>query len=42
VRPATVEALVLPPVETSGWTAESLDDEIRAIRDRYVEILDPH
>ena len=42
VRPATVEALVLPPVDTSGWTVETLDDEIRSIRDCYVEILAPH
>jgi putative phosphoserine phosphatase/1-acylglycerol-3-phosphate O-acyltransferase len=42
VRPATVEALVLPPVDTSRWTAASLDDEIRTLRDRYVEILEPH
>jgi putative phosphoserine phosphatase/1-acylglycerol-3-phosphate O-acyltransferase len=41
VRPATVEALVLPPVDTSRWTAASLDDEIRSLRDRYVEILEP-
>ncbi|MDJ0787526.1 MAG: HAD-IB family hydrolase [Myxococcota bacterium] len=40
VRPATVEAIVLPPVPTEGWTVESLDDEIRAIRNRYLEILD--
>ncbi|MBW2315881.1 MAG: HAD-IB family hydrolase [Deltaproteobacteria bacterium] len=40
VRPATVEAVVLPPVETQGWTRENLDDEIKAIRDRYLEVLD--
>ncbi len=42
VRPATIEVLVLPPVDTSDWTPESLDDEIEAIRDRYVEILEHH
>ena len=40
VRPATVEAVVMPPIDTSGWTLESLDGEIHAIRERYLEILD--
>ena len=39
VRPAIVEAVVLPPVDTSGWTVEGLDDEIKAIRDQYLEVL---
>lgn len=39
VRPATIEAVVLPPVDTSGWTVEGLDEEIRAIRERYLEVL---
>ncbi|MFQ5417065.1 MAG: HAD-IB family hydrolase [Myxococcota bacterium] len=42
VRPSTVEAVILPPVDTSHWTLESLDEEIRAIRNRYLEILDQH
>ena len=40
VRPATVEAVVLPPINTDEWTRESLDDEIQQIRDRYLEILE--
>ena len=40
VRPATIEALVLPPVDTSDWTRERLDDEIREIRQRYLEVLE--
>jgi putative phosphoserine phosphatase/1-acylglycerol-3-phosphate O-acyltransferase len=40
VRPATVEAVVLPPVDTSGWTVAGLDEHIGEIRDRYIEILD--
>jgi putative phosphoserine phosphatase/1-acylglycerol-3-phosphate O-acyltransferase len=40
IRPATVEAVVLPPVPTADWTSEGLDDEIRAIRNRYLEILE--
>jgi putative phosphoserine phosphatase/1-acylglycerol-3-phosphate O-acyltransferase len=41
VRPATVEAVVLPPIDTSTWTLERLDDEIETIRARYLEILEP-
>ena len=40
VRPATIEAVVLPPIDTRDWTPEGLDDEIRAIRRRYLEVLD--
>jgi putative phosphoserine phosphatase/1-acylglycerol-3-phosphate O-acyltransferase len=39
VRPATIEAVVLPPVETTGWTVEGLDEEIAEIRNRYLEVL---
>jgi putative phosphoserine phosphatase/1-acylglycerol-3-phosphate O-acyltransferase len=39
VRPATIEAVVLPPVDTSAWDVERLDDEIQAIRRRYLEVL---
>ena len=39
VRPATIEAVVLPPVETTDWTVEALDVKIAEIRDRYLEVL---
>ncbi|MDH3686144.1 MAG: HAD-IB family hydrolase [Myxococcales bacterium] len=39
MRPAIVEAVVLPPIETSGWTREQLDDEIEAVRNQYLEVL---
>jgi putative phosphoserine phosphatase/1-acylglycerol-3-phosphate O-acyltransferase len=39
LRPATVEVVVLPPTDTSDWTREGLEDEIRAIRDRYQQVL---
>lgn len=39
VHPATIEVVVLPPVETTGWTRASLDGEIDAIRARYLEVL---
>ncbi len=40
VRPAVVEAVVLPPIDTSPWTLDTLDSEILTVRDHYVEILD--
>ena len=40
VRPATIEAVVLPPIDTSDWTRERLNDSIRAIRDEYLRVLD--
>lgn len=40
VRPAMVEAVVLPPVSTSSWSLETLDDQIARIRGRYLEILE--
>ncbi len=39
VRPATVEAVVLPPVDTRGWKRKHLDAEIDAIRERYQAVL---
>lgn len=40
VRPATVEALVLPPIETADWSRESLDDHIQAIREQFLAVLE--
>ncbi len=39
VRPAIVEAVVLPPVDTSAWTVEGLNAEVDAIRNQYLEVL---
>jgi len=39
VRPAIVEAVVLPPVDTSNWTVEGLNDEVETIRKQYLEVL---
>ena len=39
VRPATIEAVVLEPIDTSQWTRKGLDGEIQAIRARYREVL---
>jgi len=40
VRPATIEVVVLPPIDTSRWTRAQLDAEIEAIRARYLEVLE--
>ena len=40
IHPATVEAVVLPPIDTSGWTKATLDDEIEAIRNKFVGVLE--
>jgi putative phosphoserine phosphatase/1-acylglycerol-3-phosphate O-acyltransferase len=39
VRPATIEAIVLPPIDTRDWTREGVAKRIDAIRSRYLEIL---
>jgi putative phosphoserine phosphatase/1-acylglycerol-3-phosphate O-acyltransferase len=39
LRPANVRAVVLPPIDTSGWTRESLDAEVEAVRKQYLEVL---
>ena len=40
IHPAAIEVVVLPPVDTSGWSRDGLDSEIEAIRKRYLEILE--
>ena len=40
VRAAVVEATVLPPIPTSGWTVETLDQEIARVRELYVSTLE--
>lgn len=39
VRPAVIEAVVLPPVDTSSWTVESLEHEVGKVRNSYIDIL---
>jgi putative phosphoserine phosphatase/1-acylglycerol-3-phosphate O-acyltransferase len=38
-RPATVEVTVLPPVDTSGWRAETLDEHVRQVRNQFAAVL---
>ena len=40
VRAATVEAVVLPALDTSTWAPEDIDSEIAALRGRYLEVLE--
>ena len=39
IQPTVVEAIVMPPVSTQGWTKEDLPDKIKVIRDQYLKEL---
>ena len=39
MRPGTVDVCVLPPVDTSGWTRESLDQNVADVRQLFVDTL---
>ena len=39
IRAATVEIVVLPPVETDDWTVETIDDHIAGVRQLYLDVL---
>jgi putative phosphoserine phosphatase/1-acylglycerol-3-phosphate O-acyltransferase len=39
-RPATVEVEVLPPIDTSGWSVETIDEHVASVRNMYLEALD--
>ena len=39
VRPARVKVDVLPPVDTSSWTAETVDQHVEDVRNAYLEAL---
>lgn len=39
VSPGTVQAIVLPPISTAGWTVDDVDGESRDLRQRYSDIL---
>ena len=38
-RPATVNVEVLPPVDTSGWEPDSIDEHVEHVRNLYLEAL---
>lgn len=39
LRPGTVEVCVLPPVDTSQWTLETIDEHVEEVRDLFVHTL---
>jgi putative phosphoserine phosphatase/1-acylglycerol-3-phosphate O-acyltransferase len=39
VRPAMIEAVVLPAIDTSAWILDTLDENIERIHERYLAIL---
>lgn len=39
VRPATVYVDVLPPVDTSKWSAETIDTHVADVRNEYLRVL---
>ena len=39
-HPATVEVEVLPPVDTSKWTVDKIDDHVADVRNLYLQALD--
>ena len=38
-RPATVDVEVLPPVDTSDWRAETVEDHVREVRNMFLRAL---
>ncbi len=40
IRPATVEAVVLPPIPTDEWTADTLEDWMADVRSRFLAVLE--
>ena len=39
LRAATVEVEVLPPVDTSAWRAETIDEHVRDVRNMFARVL---
>jgi putative phosphoserine phosphatase/1-acylglycerol-3-phosphate O-acyltransferase len=40
VRPGTIDIAVLPPVDTTGWRREDIDDHVEDVRRQFLETLD--
>jgi len=40
IRPATVEVVVLPPIETHDWSPDRLDEHIAAVRGEFLQALE--
>jgi len=39
IRPGTVEVMVLPPIDTSAWTADEIGARAEEVRQMYVTAL---
>ena len=39
-HPGTVQVEVLPPVDTSNWAAETIDEHVAEVRAMYLNALD--
>jgi putative phosphoserine phosphatase/1-acylglycerol-3-phosphate O-acyltransferase len=39
-HPATVDVEVLPPIDTSKWSAKTIDTHVEAVRNQYLQALD--
>jgi len=39
-KPATVKVTVLPPVDTSSWSATNMDEQVHDVRDMFLNELD--
>jgi putative phosphoserine phosphatase/1-acylglycerol-3-phosphate O-acyltransferase len=40
VHPGTVDVEVLPPIDTSEWSASTIDKHVAFVRNQYLEVLD--
>ena len=38
-RSATVEVDVLPPIDTSNWTGETIEEHVAEVRDMFLDVL---
>ena len=41
LRPATVDVVVLPPIDTTAWRRETLDAHVADVRQRFLDVLEP-
>jgi putative phosphoserine phosphatase/1-acylglycerol-3-phosphate O-acyltransferase len=41
LRPATVDVVVLPPIDTTAWRRETIDQHVADVRQRFLDVLEP-
>jgi putative phosphoserine phosphatase/1-acylglycerol-3-phosphate O-acyltransferase len=39
VHPGTIHVAVLPPVDTSTWTKQTIDEHVQEVRDMFLATL---